>query len=149
MLRGKFDLILVDSPPVLAVSDPLTIAPRVDRVILAMRLDRKTRERVESVVNQLEAAGGTLAGTIVTGVEAAETEKGAYKYDSYAGYAYAAGKSDPYAQKKYDSYRGQQYDRARTKRPRATSRGVVRPNVPAGRDGSGEGRPVREPALAE
>ena len=145
MLRGKFDLILIDSPPVLAVADPLSIAPRADRVILAMRLDRKTRERVESVVNQLEAAGGTLAGTIVTGVEAAETEKGAYKYDSYAGYAYAAGKTDPYAQKKYASYRGQQYDRARTKRPRATSRGVVRPNVPAGpEEGERDRRAARE-----
>ena len=150
VLREKFDFILVDSPPVLAVADPLMIAPRVDRVVLAMRLDRKTRERVESVVGQLEQAGGTLAGTVVTGVEAAETEKGAYKYDSYAGYAYAAGKPDPAARKKYDVYRGQTYDRARVKRPRAAGRGSLRLNEPAPTDGRrADAREAREQIAAE
>ena len=160
MLREKFEFIIIDSPPILAVADPLTVAPRCDRVILAMRLDRKTRERVESVVGQLEDAGGTLAGTVVTGVEAGETEKGAYKYDSYAGYAYAAGKTSSQDAKKYSYYRGQKYDRARVKRPRATSRGGAARDG-AGRGGAGRGEvrpnrpaesarePVREPVSVE
>ena len=125
VLREKFDFIIVDSPPVLAVSDPLTIAPRTDGVVMVMRLDGKTRDRVRSVVNQLERVGANVLGTVVTGVAAASTEDGAYKYDSYGGYAYACGAPEADQEKKYDRYRapGPEADRKRVKRPRATFRG--------------------------
>ena len=39
-LRDDYDLIIVDTPPVLAVTDPAVVAPRADAVLLVVRLTR-------------------------------------------------------------------------------------------------------------
>ena len=104
VLREKYDFIIVDSPPVLAVADPLTIASRTDGVLLVMRLDGKTRSQVESTVDQLERVGGNLLGVVITGVTAGAAG-GQYQYDSYGGYAFACGEAGKAYEKRYASYR--------------------------------------------
>ncbi|MBI2478559.1 MAG: polysaccharide biosynthesis tyrosine autokinase, partial [Planctomycetia bacterium] len=41
--REKFELVIVDTPPVMAVTDPLNVAPRVDGVLLVLRLSKNAR----------------------------------------------------------------------------------------------------------
>ena len=43
MLRDKFDVIIIDTPPLLAVSDPGAVAGIVDGVVLTMRLRRNVK----------------------------------------------------------------------------------------------------------
>ncbi|MEZ6153591.1 MAG: polysaccharide biosynthesis tyrosine autokinase [Pirellulaceae bacterium] len=43
MLRDKFDVIIIDTPPLLAVSDPGAVAGVVDGVVLTMRLRRNVK----------------------------------------------------------------------------------------------------------
>src|SRR5262249_28722871 len=39
-LRGRYDFVIVDTPPLLAVSDPSVVAPRVDGVLLTIRVSK-------------------------------------------------------------------------------------------------------------
>ena len=42
-LREQFDFVLIDTPPLLAVTDPAVVTPRVDGVLLALRIVRNGR----------------------------------------------------------------------------------------------------------
>ena len=45
LLRDQFDFVIVDTPPVLAVSDPCAVAARVDGVILTFRIHKRKATR--------------------------------------------------------------------------------------------------------
>ncbi|MEY3173035.1 MAG: Tyrosine-protein kinase ptk [Planctomycetota bacterium] len=78
-LRGRFDYVIVDTPPVLAVTDPAGVAARVDGVIVCMRLSRHTRELGKRTIESLRDIGATVAGIVINGVE----ERDAYGYGNY------------------------------------------------------------------
>ena len=46
-LRDKYDLILVDTPPLLAVSDPSVVASQVDGVLMTIRVSKNGRPSAE------------------------------------------------------------------------------------------------------
>jgi Mrp family chromosome partitioning ATPase len=71
--------VIIDTPPVLAVTDPCGVAARVDGVLVCMRLSRHTRELGKRTVDQLREVGATIAGIVINGVE----ERDAYGYGSY------------------------------------------------------------------
>jgi Mrp family chromosome partitioning ATPase len=67
-LRARYDFVLVDTPPLLAVTDPGVVAPRVDGVLLTIRLSKKSRpkaERAKEILNTLQAK---ILGVVVNGV---------------------------------------------------------------------------------
>ena len=65
-VRQEFDYVLIDSPPMGQVSDPLLLATRGDGVLLVLEA-KKTRKRplLESQ-RSLEAVGANILGTVVT-----------------------------------------------------------------------------------
>ncbi len=65
MLRQQFDYVIVDTPPVLAVTDPCGVAARVDGVVVCMRLSRHTRDLGRRTVEQLRDVGATISGIVV------------------------------------------------------------------------------------
>jgi tyrosine-protein kinase Etk/Wzc len=65
-LRETYDLVLVDSPPVLAVCDALAIAPFTDAVLLLARSGRTLLSEVAEARRRLEATGARVAGTVLT-----------------------------------------------------------------------------------
>ncbi len=79
VLRQQFDYVIVDTPPVLAVTDPCGVAARVDGVVVCMRLSRHTRDLGRRTVEQLRDVGATISGIVVNGVE----ERDAYGYGNY------------------------------------------------------------------
>jgi capsular exopolysaccharide synthesis family protein len=81
-LRAGCDFVVVDSPPVLAVSDPSAVAPRVDAVLLVCRMTKDARPTAERAREQLAAVGARVIGAVVN----AATDRSA-GYDGY-GYAY-------------------------------------------------------------
>ena len=84
VLRQKFDYIVVDSPPVLVVTDPSSVAPRVDAVIVCMRLSRHTRDFGRRTLDQLRDVGANVVGLAVNGVEEADAYGyGTYNYSDY------------------------------------------------------------------
>lgn len=63
-LGKSYDIIIVDTPPVLPVTDALVVAPVVDGVILVVRLERTTRNRVEHAIEAIHRVNGRLIGVV-------------------------------------------------------------------------------------
>jgi capsular exopolysaccharide synthesis family protein len=86
VLREKFDFVVIDTPPLLAVSDPCAVAPRVDGVILTIRISKNGRPDAERAKEILVTLGAKVVGVVVNGVG----DQGGYGY-SYGGYGYGYG----------------------------------------------------------
>jgi capsular exopolysaccharide synthesis family protein len=68
-LREAYDLVLVDTPALLAVTDPSVVAPRVDGVLLNVRADGNgplPSERARELLADLEAP---VIGVVVNGMD--------------------------------------------------------------------------------
>ncbi|MCA9198275.1 MAG: polysaccharide biosynthesis tyrosine autokinase [Planctomycetales bacterium] len=89
MLRERFDFVIVDTPPVLAVSDPCAVAARVDGILLTFRIHKRARPLAVRAKETLANVGGNVIGVVVNGVD---QEAGGYyshyRY-GYSGYRYA------------------------------------------------------------
>jgi capsular exopolysaccharide synthesis family protein len=64
-LRTKFDLVLIDGPPVLDVSDSLILAAPSDGVLLVLGSSNVPRDVLGQAQEELEAAGGQIVGLVV------------------------------------------------------------------------------------
>ncbi|MBN1321653.1 MAG: AAA family ATPase [Thermoleophilia bacterium] len=84
-LKHMADYLLIDTPPVLPVSDALTLASHADAVILTARLYSTTREEMEEVRSLLNRAGVRAIGVVAGGVK----PRGNYYYKR--GYQYGYG----------------------------------------------------------
>ncbi len=90
-LRARFDFVLIDTPPVLAVSDTSVVAPHVDGVLLIVRVSKNNRGPAESARDALAALGVTVLGVVVNDAEAAARHGygyDGYGYDTRRGYGY-------------------------------------------------------------
>jgi len=67
-LRKQYDYVLIDSPPLLAVTDPSIVAHHVDGVLLVIRLTRRSRPNARVAKEVLESAGAQVLGVVVNGV---------------------------------------------------------------------------------
>lgn len=93
-LRSSYDIVILDTPPVLAVSDPAAVAPRADGVILVFRMTKDARPACERSRDDLLAVGGKLLGVVVN----ASTERDmGYGYGYGYRYRYDYQYSDSYA----------------------------------------------------
>lgn len=82
-VRGMFDLVIVDAPPVIPVPDALTIGRWCDGAVLAVRYDMSRFPLVEKAHNRLATVGVQVIGAVVNGVRIPESAYGSY-YPSYA-----------------------------------------------------------------
>ena len=64
-LRERYDYVIVDTPPVLAVSDPAAIGAMVDGVILVLRINRQARLHAVRARETLDLVGARLIGVVV------------------------------------------------------------------------------------
>jgi tyrosine-protein kinase Etk/Wzc len=85
-LDADFDLIIVDAPPVLAVTDPVVLGRAVGAVIAVTRFGQTHPGEVLAMRKTLEAAGVKLAGAILNDFNSRKARKGRYGSD----YAYNA-----------------------------------------------------------
>ena len=68
VVREKYDFVIIDSPPLLAVSDPGVVAARVDGVILTTRLNKRTRAGLSRSVEVMRGLGAEIIGIVVNGI---------------------------------------------------------------------------------
>lgn len=61
-LAHGFDLVIFDTPPVLAVADVLVLAPRVDTTLLVVSLSQASTAQVAEATTELTLAGATVLG---------------------------------------------------------------------------------------
>ena len=85
-LRGEFDFILLDSPPVVAVTDPLLLSHVADATILIARADVSRIDAVLRAMDSIERSGAKLLGVVLNDFDAAHAYGSYYKYYQYYNY---------------------------------------------------------------
>lgn len=78
--RKIYRYIIIDAPPVLPVSDTLSIAHHADGTLLSTMRDRSRGPQVRLAAERLQAAGARLIGAVLNGVPAREY---GYGYGNY------------------------------------------------------------------
>ena len=84
--RQEYDVIIIDSAPVLAVADALAIAPLCTGTLLAVNLQKGDRRQLRSTVDLLKRVGVRLLGVAVTHVS---------REGQQSGYGYGYGEPEP------------------------------------------------------
>jgi capsular exopolysaccharide synthesis family protein len=79
--KSSFDMVLIDSPPVLAVTDASVISSIVDGTIVVVRVGKTARDAVRRAVAQLRVVNGRVLGAVLNDVD---FRSGVY----YGGYGY-------------------------------------------------------------
>ena len=79
-LRQLYDLIIIDSPPVLPVPDALILGHWADGAVIAARYDISRFPQVERARRQLDNAGITVLGTVINGMRQSDSYYGRYTY---------------------------------------------------------------------
>jgi len=84
-MKFFYDLILVDTPPLLPVSDPMLLAPRMDGIVLIVKAGVTQREVVGRAVDIIESSRHKILGVVLNNMNNSLP----YYYDySYYGYEY-------------------------------------------------------------
>lgn len=76
-LKEKYDVVILDSAPLGAVTDAQILSTKVDGTILVTRAERTKREVVLEAKNSLEKVGANILGCVL---HAVENTKGKYYY---------------------------------------------------------------------
>src|SRR5262249_17361129 len=96
--RPEFDYVIVDTPPLLAVTDPCVVAGRVDGLVLVLRLSRQGRPNAERAREILLSIGVKILGVVVNGISkqvgASLYSSDHYDYTESYDHEDAAGKYD-------------------------------------------------------
>ena len=66
-LSDMYEYVVVDTPPILSVSDALTVGRQADGVIVAVRMNATTRNEAEEVGRKLRFAGLRVIGVVALG----------------------------------------------------------------------------------
>jgi tyrosine-protein kinase Etk/Wzc len=86
-LSAQYDMIVIDTAPVLAVSDSLAVAPHVGAIFNVMRSGISTMGEIEEAAKRFKQSGNDLAGVIFNDMK---PRAGRYGYGSkYGKYKYA------------------------------------------------------------
>jgi capsular exopolysaccharide synthesis family protein len=80
LAKNTYDMVLVDTPPTIAVTDSSIMAQIVDGVILVLSSGEVSREYAISTKEQLEKVGARILGTVLNKVEMNTKEHYYYYY---------------------------------------------------------------------
>ena len=89
-LRGSYDYIILDTPPVGVVTDAAVLAAHTDGVLFVVRTGQSERGPVTQAVEQLEYGNARILGFVMTCVPLEDTNYGysKYRYKKYGRYGY-------------------------------------------------------------
>lgn len=87
-LSDQYDIVIIDTPPVLAVSDTLVLAPQAGTTFLLARADITTLAEVQETVKRLSQTGAKPSGVLFNGIDLTKRRYGygygyGYKYGRY------------------------------------------------------------------
>lgn len=81
---GAYDLVLLDTPPVLAAAESMALATLVDGVVLVVRAGQTDRQEARQAVRQLTDVGADLLGAVLNDPDSTAAQYG-YRYYRYYG----------------------------------------------------------------
>lgn len=85
-LNGRYDVVVLDTPPVLAAADAEILAAQADSVLVVVRAGQTERQSAHYAISQLRAIGARIVGAVLNDPDQkiAGYGKYAYYYDYYA-----------------------------------------------------------------
>ena len=92
-VKGRFDIIFFDSPPILGVSDASVLSSALDLTIIVVQHRRYPRAMLQRVKQSVINVGGTILGVVLNNVDVRHDSHYEY-YTSYYNYYHKAGKDD-------------------------------------------------------
>ena len=85
-VRGQFDSVILDSPPIGTISDALVLAGEADGVVLVVHAGRFPREIIQRCKQRLDASKARVLGVVLNKVDIEREKQYYYYYNYYAGY---------------------------------------------------------------
>ncbi|MBL7998158.1 MAG: polysaccharide biosynthesis tyrosine autokinase [Candidatus Kapabacteria bacterium] len=110
-LKKRYDNIIIDTPPVVAVTDAVILATLVDAYILVARANTTHMEIVTKSRESIERVGGRMLGIVLNDFDATQNYGSYYKYYRYY---------------KYYNYYGEDAEMQGVKKPRVVNRKKVK-----------------------
>ncbi len=81
-LLKTYDVIIIDTPPVLTVTDSVALSTMVDRVLLVVKPGKTKRVAYKQTVEQLKRVGAIILGTVMNDIEPRSTRYGIYYHQN-------------------------------------------------------------------
>lgn len=91
-LLNKFNRIIIDSPPIGAVTDAAVLSKYTDGVVYVLRANATVRGAAINGLEQFKQVGANVLGAVLNGVD---FEKDKYYYSQYSYYYYGQGSDKP------------------------------------------------------
>jgi Mrp family chromosome partitioning ATPase len=79
-LAEKYDHVLIDSPPLMNVTDPVILSTLVDGVILVVHGGKSSRQIVQRTRRELASVGARIFGVVLNNVDIRRGDYGDYYY---------------------------------------------------------------------
>jgi capsular exopolysaccharide synthesis family protein len=80
---GDYDMVLLDSPPVVSVADAVALATFADGVVMVVQTGKVPHEVIRRAISQILAVKGRILGVVMNGVN---MKRDGYYYDYYRYY---------------------------------------------------------------
>jgi capsular exopolysaccharide synthesis family protein len=85
-LGASFDVVLLDTPPVISVTESRVLASQCDATIVVVQWQRTPKTLVERTLTELDEAGANVVGTVLSQVDARKTSSMGYEAHYYRRY---------------------------------------------------------------
>jgi capsular exopolysaccharide synthesis family protein len=89
-MRGRYDRVVLDCPPISAVSDPLIISAMSDGVVYVTKFNKIRREHGRRSVQRIQDAGIHILGVVVNDIDFEGRDSYYYSYYYYQNRYYAS-----------------------------------------------------------
>lgn len=95
-LKSDFDVVILDSPPLLAVADAAVLASQADGAVVVVRWGKSSKDAVKHAIAALGQVNAKVLGTVLNAVPQKRGGDGyGYGYGYGYGHGYGARPSDP------------------------------------------------------
>lgn len=87
-VRTKYDMVIIDTPPILVVPDARIIAQSADATLFTVEWDKTSKQQVEEALRVIHNSNQRITGLVLSQINAKRMKAYGYggKYGAYAGY---------------------------------------------------------------
>ena len=94
-VKSRFDLVFVDSPPILGVSDASVVASEVDHTMIVIQHRKLPKAMILRVKQAVENVGGNVIGAVLNNVDVKSDSQYQYYTSYYSYYSPTTGEEAP------------------------------------------------------
>ncbi|WP_437188283.1 polysaccharide biosynthesis tyrosine autokinase [Planctomicrobium sp. SH668] len=84
--KSEFDVIILDTPPILAVSDPCIVAQKTDGMVAVLRMQKTKRASAKRMAETLQSHGIRILGVIANDFNIEQSNEAGYDYNTFGAY---------------------------------------------------------------